>query len=413
MGLSNGFTLANATDFFKRVYAGADLSSLGMRDTPTVRAVPKVEAAQGQGIVVPINQMVPMGYSGTASVAVANAYGSRGKHWILSTKNTYMRVNIDAKALAVSKDRAAAYLEGKRKETDEALAVLGMELERALWDDGSGYLGQVTSVAGGPPPTSFTLVQPLDAINLHINQILIGNTARDGSGTVRDTYRITGINRVTGAVTIVFVSNTGSDLANSDYIFIEGSVNNRISGIPAYIPASDPGTGGVPAALNNVTRTDDPVALAGWRGTNEGSIEESAKSLVARMGQYLPSGVKGALWLSYSNWRKLEQELGSRAYRDEKASARFGTGALILQTPKGDLPVVAGPYVPQTAGFLLDMDAVKLYHLRALFHMRDEDGLSAVRLDWSSDEDGIGIEFRSWPEACIERPMNCGRFPIS
>jgi hypothetical protein len=60
-----------------------------------------------------------------------------------------------------------------------------------------------------------------------------------------------------------------------------------------------------------MTRTDDPTMKAGWRGSWEGTIEESAKRLSALMGQYLNSGASG-LWLSRYNWFRLEQELTSK-----------------------------------------------------------------------------------------------------
>ncbi len=412
MALSNGLTLSTGVEFLKKVYMGVDLSPLATRKTPTVRAISKEEVAEGEGIVRPINLMLPVSATGTASKAVTNAYGSRGKRWFLSTKNIYHRVNLDAKAMAVSKERQAAYLEFKRKEIDESLDYMGMTLERMLWDDGSGYVGQLTAATGGPPLTSITFTAG-DEINLHHNMVLQFNTARTGAGTPRvDTYRIDSINHQTRVCAVTRISGTSNDVASADFAFVDGNRANVLTGITAYLPASDPGVGSVPTTLNNVDRSTAPNMLAGWRGANAGSIEESAKDLFSVMGPYV-GGLDGSLWLSFSNWRKLEQELAGRAYRDEKASARFGTGALIMQTPGGDVPVVAGPYVPANAGFFLDLAAVKLVHLRPLFHMRDEDGLGAVRLDWSSDEDGIGIEFRCWPEAVIDRPMNCGRFPIS
>lgn len=408
MGLSNGFTLSTGLEFFKRVYMGVDLSPLAIRRTPTLKGISKEEVAEGEGIVRPINLSLPVGATGTASKAVTNAYGSRGKRWILSTKNLYHRVNLDAKAMAVSKERQAAYIEAKRKEIDESLDYMGMSMERMLWDDGSGYVGLLTAASGGPPLTSMTFTLT-DVINLHHNMVLQFNASRTGAGTPRnDLYRIDSINHQTGVCAVTRVSGSSNDVTGTDYAFVDGNRANVLTGITAYIPAADPSA----TPLNNVDRSVAPNMLAGWRGTNEGSIEESAKSLFATMGQYL-NGIDGSLWLSYANWRKLEQELAGRAYRDEKSSARFGTGALIMQTPAGDIPVVAGPYVPANAGFFLDLAAVKLLHLRPLFHMRDEDGLSAVRLDWSGDEDGIGVEFRSWPELVIDRPMNCGRFPIS
>lgn len=410
---TQSYNLTVAADFFKRIYGRANLMPLCERDTPFLRMTDKVQTPQGQGIVLPINTTMPAGPAATASLAVANAYSSRGKAWFLTTKNFYARVNIDSKAMAASKESVASYLDAKNKETKEVLANLGMQMEIALWDDGSGCIGEINGLGGSEAAREFTLAQPEDAIHFHVNQTLAFDNARTGSGDARtDTYLVTAVNDVTGVISASQIVNGADAVVDGDFIFVDGNRDLMLTGIQSYIPASDPGVGGVPATLNGVDRTERPNLLAGWRGTDEGSIEESAKSLVSKMGRYgkMPTS---ALWLSYSNWRKLEAELGARAYRDEKAAARFNTSALILQTPKGDVPVVAGPYVPSTFGLLADHSNARLYHLGAFPHMRMDGGHAGVRLSWASDEDGEGIEYRAWPEFVVPDCSGYGRFPIS
>ena len=412
---TQAYNLTTAAEFFKRIYARADLRPLCERDTPFLRMVNKIQTPQGNGIYIPLNTSMPMGPAATASKAVANAYGSQGKAWIISTKNFYARVNIDAKAMAASKENVAAYLQAKKKETDEVLIGLGLQMEQALWQDQSGCIGQIAAAGlGGSEATRvFTLENPEDAINFHKNMTLSFDDVRTGSGDARtDTYLVTNVDDVNGVITATQIVNGADPVVAGDFIFVDGNRDLMLSGIQNYIPASDPGVGGVPTTFNNVDRSERPALLAGWRGADEGSIEESAKSLVSKMGRYskIPTS---ALWLSYSNWRRLEQELGSRAYRDEKAAARFGTSALILQTPKGDIPVVSGPYTPPDFGLLADHSTAKLYHLGGYPHMRMDGGHPGVRLDWASDEDGEGIEYRAWPEFLITDCSGWGRFPIS
>lgn len=412
---TQAYNLTTAAEFFKRIYAKADLRPLCERDTPFLRAVTKIQTPQGQGIVIPINTAMPMGPSATASNAVANAYGSRGKAWLLTTKNFYARVNIDARAMAASKENVASYLEAKKKETDELLVGLGMQMEQALWQDASGCIGQISSTGlGGTEATRvFTLENPEDAINFHENMTLHFDNGRTGTDDERtDTYLVTIVDDVAGTITATQITNGVDPVIAGDFIFVEGNRDLMISGIQNYIPSADPGTGSVPASLNGVDRTSRPALLSGWRGDDEGTVEESAKALVSKMGRYskIPTS---ALWLSYSNWRKLEQELGSRAYRDEKSAARFNTSALILQTPKGDIPVVAGPYTPPDFGLLANHATAKLYHLGGFPHMRMDGGHPGVRLDWAADEDGEGIEYRAWPEFCITDCSGWGRFPIA
>lgn len=414
---TQGYNLTTAAEFFKRVYHGADLTPQMQRDTKFLNMTTKEETGQGQGIVVPINTTMPAGNSSTPSKAVANAYGSKGKAWILSTKNYYARVNIDAKAMAASKDKVASYLNAKKKETDEKLATMGMDIERMIWNDSTGKLTQI-DVLGGSAATRIFTVKAEDAYKFQENQILMFNTLADGSGTTRaDRYRVTIINPLvtdtTAEITAVRDSGAAGDVAALDFIFQDGNMALELTGIFQYVPSATPGTGSIPGTLHNVDRTTGFLPnLSGWRSSDQGSIAASARRLVSIMGRYAKLSRSG-LWLSFTNWAKLEAELAHKAYRSEEASARFNTPAIILQTPKGDIPVVAGPLVPENLGCLADMPSAKLFHLAGFPHMRTDGGHDGVRLAWSSDEDGEGIEYRMWPEFSIDDTSGWGRFSVS
>jgi hypothetical protein len=157
-------------------------------------------------------------------------------------------------------------------------------------------------------------------------------------------------------------------------------------------------------------RSDDPVMKAGWRVPYQGSISESAKFLAAAMGQYHTSA-SSALWLSRYNWFRLEQELSAinQKVLDARATEVFGSPALLLLTPEGNVPVVSDPYCPDEAGFLLDHEQIEVHHLDPLIHVVDDDGLPALR---QTADNGIEIRNRSWSENIFQRPFKCGRFPI-
>lgn len=412
---TQSYNLTTAAEFFKRVYHGADLTPQMQRDTKFLKMVAKERTSQGQGIVIPINTTLPAGNSATASSAVANAYSSRGKAWLLTTKNYYARINLDAKAMAASKSEVASYLNAKEKESREKLATMGMDLERALWGDSTGLLS-VISTLGGTATTRIFTIPAEDAYKIFPNQTLSFADAADGTTPRTDKFVVTIIDPlVTSTTATVTATRVGSaaDVVVGDYIFHDGNVNLEITGIFQYIPSVNPGVGTVPAALNGVTRTDGFLPnLSGWRSTDEGSISASARRLVSIMGRYAKLSRSG-LWLSFDNWAQLEAELAHKAYRSESASARFNTPAIILQTPQGDIPVIAGPHVPSNVGLLADMPTAKLMHLGELPHMRMDGGHAGVRLDWASDQDGEGVEWRMWPEFVIDDPSGWGRFPIS
>jgi hypothetical protein len=401
---------------YKTIYHNRDLTNQAKRRTAAYDMVAKYDDFDGAELVFPFNYNLPVGVSPVFSLAQASPSASGFDKWTMSTRKTlYGFLTIDAQAMKAARKDIGAFLRVRQKETNEILSYMKMVLGgHGFWGDGAGDMARVVSKTGTDPSTQI-VVAAIDVIKFHLNQRLVFNATRTGSaGTLKaSVYKVTGINRVTGAIDIVRQSGSGAgtDPAALDYVYLEGAYDAMPLGVSAFIPASDPGTGGVPATLLGMTRTDDPVMKAGWRGTWQGSIEESAKYLVSIMGQYFDR-FNSALWLSDYNWFRLEQELTAQGRKviDARATQVFGSPALALLTPGGEIPVVADSYLDNSAAFLLDMSAIEVHHLDNLIHIVDDDGLGLVR---QAADDGVEIRFRSWSENIIQRPFKCGRFPIT
>lgn len=399
---------------YKTVYVGRDLSNQMKRRTVAYDMVAKHDDFDGANLTFPFNYALPVGVASQFPIAQANPQPSKFDNWVLSTRKTlYGFLTIDAQAMKASRKDIGAFLRLRQKETNEILAYMKMLLGgHAFWGDGAANLAQVASVTGSNPITAFTLVNPRDAIKFHLNQVLVFNATRTGSaGTIKGCqYQVTAVNRVTGVITVNRVAGTTPDPAANDFVYLNGTYDSFPIGMAGYIPASDPGVNGVPTTLSGMTRTDDPVMKAGWRVTWQGSIEETAKYLVALMGQYFDRE-NSVLWLSRYNWFRLEQELTAQGRKiiDARATQVFGSPALLLLTPEGDIPVVADGYLYDTDAFLLNMSTIETHHLDNLIHIVDDDGLSLIR---QTADDGVEIRFRSWSENLVLHPFTCGRFPI-
>lgn len=404
---------------YKRLYLTRSLTNMALRRTPAFKVISKHDDLDGEGSFIGLNVALPVGASASRTKARANTKPSKFKKWFIQRKKYYGFVQIEGEGLHASRRDPAAYLRLKRKEMDEMLAYIGMQIGASWWGDGAGDIGRVASVTGSNPVTAIQLTNPRQAINFHENQRIVfaatrtgGTTEVDGSA-VEIIYQVDGVNLMTGALTVSRVQGTGaaSDPAANDYIYVDGNYDALMHGFSAYVPASDPGSGGVPDTLNGVSRVANPTQLAGFRGTWEGSITESAKRLSALMGMYHTSA-SSALWLSDYNWYRLEQEqeqLG-RVIRDQRAEAVFGTPAIVLNTPRGAIPVMADPFQPEDFGALIDHSTWELHHLEGLPHIVSDDGLESLRMP--GDDDGIQIDIRAWLNGVCTRPFNNGRFPI-
>lgn len=411
--MASASTIAALQKMFKTVYMGRDLTNQAKRKTTAYDMVRKMDDFYGADIKFPFNYALPVSVGPNFQTAQATPLASKFDNWVLTTRKTlYGFLTISAEAMKASSKDIGAFLRLRQKETNEILAYMKMVLGgHAFWGDGAGNLAQISAVTGSNPATDFTVGQT-DVIKFHLNQRLVFCATRTGSTVRASVYTVTALNRQSGVITVTRASGTGTgtDPAVSDYVYLEGAYDAMPYGVSAFIPATDPGVSGVPATLLGMLRTDDPVMKSGWRGTWQGSIEESAKRLASTMGQYFDS-TNTVLWLSNYNWFRLEQELTAQGRKviDATATQVFGSPALRLLTPEGDIAVVSDSYCPNDTGFFLNMDAMEVHHMDNLIHVVDDDGLGLLR---QTADDGVEIRFRSWSENMIQRPFNCGRFPI-
>lgn len=416
--MSSASTIAALQKMYKTVYHGRDLMNQAKRKTAAYDSVAKFDDFDGANLTFPFNYAMPVGVSPSFPLAQASPQASKFDNWVMTTRKTlYGFLTINAEAMKAARKDIGAFMRLRQKETNEILSYMKMILGgHAFWGDGAGNMAQIAAagVTGSNPATAIQ-VGLRDVIKFHLNQRIVFNATRTGSaGTIKaSVYQVTALNRNTGVISINRVSGTGAstDPAAADFVYLEGSYDAFPLGVAAFIPAADPGTGGVPTTLLGLNRADDPVMKSGWRVAYQGSIEESAKFLAATMGQYFDRDTS-VLWLSRFNWFRLEQELTAQGRKiiDARATQVFGSPALLLLTPEGDVPVVADNYMPDDVGYLLDMSAMEVHHLDQLIHIVDDDGLGLIR---QAADDGVEIRFRSWSENIIQRPFKCGRFTIA
>jgi hypothetical protein len=413
--MSSASTISALQKMYKTVYMGRDLTNQAKRKTPAYDAVTKMDDFDGANLTFPFNYGVPTSVSPVFATAQQNANSSTFDNWVMTTRKTlYGVLTIDAQAMKAARKDIGSFLRMRQKETNEILAYMKMVLGgHAFWGDGAGNLAQITAVTGSNPVTSFTVSQ-FDVVKFHLKQVLQVNPTRTGTAAnIRaSTWQVTALDRAGGVITVTRLTGSGAgvDPAVNDYVYMAGSYDAFPLGMDAFIPASNPGVSGVPTTILGMNRTDDPVMKSGWRVTWQGSIEETIKYLCALMGQYVDQD-GSVCWISRYNWFRLEQELTAqnRKVIDARATQVFGSPALLILTPEGNIPVVADPYLANDRGYLLEMSQIEVHHLDNLIHIVDDDGLSLIR---QTADDGVEVRLRSWSENIVQRPFQCGRFQV-
>lgn len=401
----------NIAAFFKTRYPQKKIANLVEFGQPTLEALPKSDELTGLATIVPMQLSGPQGLSSTITGALGAVSSSFGAAWAITTADYYGGLVIDAKSMMAAKNDQGAFFKLKEREMDGMLTSLGNSFEAALWGNGSGSIGQVASDPG--TATTFTLLNTADAFNFYKNMVINFYDNSSGAlGTVADggTRVVTGVNYGTGVITVDAAID--ADVSSDAHIVRAGTNDLLIKGIPAWIPATDPTD-----TFFGVARTLHPQMLGGWRQSYLGSIEETVKTLDANIRRV--NQAPKTLWLSYSNFNRLEMELGARGYRMEDGSGKkFGAPSLMMTGPGGPVVVKAGPYVPGNAAFLLDMSTWRIGTLGALPHLVQDDGLTArvVGVAASSGTslamDAVEIRYRAFWQLICDNPFANGRAEI-
>lgn len=412
-------TKAALLKMFKDVYLNRDLTNFSFRKTPLGDQVKKLDDLYGANLIFPFNYGVNAGLYPSLDATNPAARAGTFDKWTMDVdgKPMYGRLTLDIPSMMRAAKDIGSYLRLKQKETKEILTHMKtVRLGWQLWGDGSSSIGRVNATVTGATIT-IVLTNQADAVNFHKDMLLQANPNKTGNaGTLRaDTYRVSKVERYasdgTAKVTATLVSGTGvTGFVANDYLYMFGFYDAAMYGVQSFITASTPGSGGVPATLMGMDRTDEPEMKSGWRGTWEGSIHETIMKLASVMGQYVDPDFS-SVWLSSSKWYQLQQELkavGQLNYNTEKAK-EFGTNVIVFNTPQGDVNVVSDPFCPSTDVFLLRHKDIEIHTTGPLIHLADED-VEALRL---SDADGLEIRYRSLAQLIIPYPFLCGRAPLS
>ncbi len=412
-----GSNLTTLATFIKARFPQRKIENLVAYDKPTLGAIKRSDELTGSVTNMPISTDVGQGFGTTLDTAntEAAATSTSGVLFAITRAKYYAVCTIDVETMMAMRNDEGAFFKARERQVEEKMESLGQQLENALWSDGSGSLGQLAADPG--TATSFTLAQPADAIKFHVGQMVLFYD-NDGTGGAPGTVRaggsrtISNIDEDTGTITVTAALDAALDA--SDHVVRGNSsgsdLNLLIKGIPAWIPRSTP-TSALFFNVNRLTAGGSVQKVAGHRQAWQGSIEETVKKLDAKVRRVSPTKPK-TLWLSYSNFNRLDLELGARGYRmEDGGEGKFGRPSLMMTTPGGGVIVKAGPYVPEDGGWLLNMDSWKLCTLGPAPHLADEDGLTALRLPASTASNGgdaIEIRWRYFAQLVCTMPYSNG-----
>lgn len=329
--MSTAMTSSSVAGILKELYDDQKVQWLTYKDNPALAMIKKEEMFPGKYYPVPVVYGLTTG-SATFANAYANQSSALVAEFLVTRVADFALATIDGQLLAAAQTDPGAFIDGAELMIDAAFQTATNRIATAMFRNGAGTIGQLltyTNISG----TSYllTLVNPDDAVNFEVNQVISAVQNVDGSGTVStNTGLITAVNRSAGTLTVTSASATGwtanyylatdGDLpttSNNNFQPVGSTGTNnllKLAGFAAWLPITLPGSD----TFFGVNRAIDQQRLAGvsFDGTSL-SLEEAllqGTGRIALNGGRVDTGI-----CSYATYTALIVSLGSKVqYIDQK-----------------------------------------------------------------------------------------------
>ena len=380
----------SATGFaaaLKQHYTDERIENMVYKDNPLLAMVAKYEDFGGENLKLPIKFGNPMGRSADFGTAQSNVTGGNIKAFLLTRVKDYAIAQIENEVLEASKGNANAFMEAAVFAIDGAIQAATRSLAIAMYGDGKGVIGQVST----SDSTTITLATTQDITNFEVDMKLVASTTESGGTVTGPAIAVTGINRDTGVLTMASNPSTLFD-STKKYIFVEGdysistdSAVRKVSGLGGWLPSSAPGS---TDSFFGVNRSSDVDRLGGIRFNGASlPIEEALIGAAARAAR--AGGKPDYCFMNYSNFADLEKALGSKvSYVEKNIKPEIGFRGILIHGPRGPINVIPDQNCPNGVAYLIQLDVWKLYSLGKAPRILSGDGLKQLRV---SDADAVEV----------------------
>ncbi len=388
-------TIAGSQAALKVLYPNGEIPKSINDNFVMHKRVKKETDFVGELAYVPIQNANPQGSSADFTYAQLNIQQGNYLRMALTRVQHHGIARITGEAAEAAVKSEGALVDLWDNET-RGIATTEMScLATYLYGTGDGVLGRILS---GIATTTLTLYSTTNMNYFELGQSLrlvsatgLNPTVRAlASGTVQSV--VTGIDRRARTLTFaVAPGTTNTSGADGDYLTRSGdqagvSTRTVITGFGEYVAG-----GTAPAALFGLTRSADPVRLAGQSIDYAGwAMEDAAVDASAQAG-FQGIGSPNVLVCNNIEVANMKKSLGSKIiYNDGGGKAKHSFTGVSIDGESGPIEVVADPFCPRNTAFLLKLDAFSLFSLKAAPHLNKFDGMDFLR---RPDADAYEVRF--------------------
>lgn len=425
--MSSQLDVTAMTAVLKQKYTQRRFNKLSYPDNPLYAMMAKDPDFGGKNGVCAMRYGTPQGRGTNLAIAQAARTSSNFAGFVLTRSFDYVSAVITGEAILAAKGDTNTLIEGLTNEIDAATQTGVRSLAIAMYKNGGGQRGQISTVTSflypgtsntitiGIAQTTIQLTNIGDIVNFE-QGMQVGLSADDGTGGAglrtggATMVTITGVDRDNGLLTANVAWNTISGAATSDYIFqgapgIGSDYNGMVKGLAAWVPIQPPAT---TDSFFGVNRSADS-RLYGLRQVGTGNpIEEVLMDAAAKVGR--EGGKSTHFFCNPLDWASLEKSQTTRVVFTRTTAApnnepEIGFTALEFMGPKGPIKVISDQNCPKGTGYLLQMDTWGLWSLGDAPQLLTHDGLTIRAI---SNADAYEVRVGMYAQIACEAPIwNC------
>jgi hypothetical protein len=394
MGLAE--SLATSPNIFKVLYPGG-ISKPLYEESPVLGSMKKDTEFYGIGTKYVVVSIAPgAGGSSSIATAIANQSGTQEVRFQLGRKKLYEVGSIDGETLAAGRNSKGAIVDVLTYAMDRSLEAFGRSLARAVWGNGGGSRGQLSASAAVGTPT-VALTSRVDGaaffkgmqVQLAADDGFTGSAGVIAGGTQAPLTQVQRLNATTGTTTLTLGSNWTAAIpgaAVSQFVFRAGDYAAYPSGIPAWAPTADPGSGDSFLSVNRFT-AGDLNFLSGWRVFGNGQPKQ--QTLIDAGAECKQNGLTKikSIFMNPLDMRDAFKEQSTFKTIDvEVDGIKIGYNAITLQTAVGSMNVFSETDIPRGFFWCLDPSTWTMRSAGDVPQLLDADGIKMFLRNPGSDD---------------------------
>lgn len=389
-----------AASFKERYPDAASVANETKKNQPFFEKVDKDETQGGQDLKIPIIIGANSRRSCSFSVAQGGSDNASSSYqaFKMTLAQDYCVASWTSKLLKVAESEANAIIGLIEGEMGRSVRAMERSYGIKIWRTGTGSVCQFDSTVTGGQST-VKLFPKGSAQHFELGEA-IQVSATDGSvllGSGKPSAHIIAVDRTADTLTLSATAGgsaasintiSGSTWAANHFIYKAGDAadagaNVAMEGVLSFIPAS---TAGLGTAFYNVTRSADPVRLAGDRLDNSSLSLPIDELLVYAAAQAEVNGAEiDAVFMHPYQMRDLVNRMSAKVVRTDQKKGKVGFTNLALLTDSGkEVPIYADLNCDYRYGLVTQMDTWKLISAGPTIHVDNFDGNEFLRTSSSA-----------------------------